>query len=116
MINLPEYQKRGLNQLILNLQSKYQDDLFRVLLFGSYAKGRARNWSDLDIAVECKVFNNVPWLNRIKALKLLLPRIGCNISPLGITSSELSFKYPTVLRTIHEQNIQLWPEVAENEK
>jgi uncharacterized protein len=39
------------NKLILELNEKFQSDLHSVILFGSYAKGTAQPYSDIDILI-----------------------------------------------------------------
>ncbi|MFH0948751.1 MAG: nucleotidyltransferase domain-containing protein [Elusimicrobiota bacterium] len=50
----------ALKELVDNLRDKYSDNLSRVLLYGSFARGDATRNSDIDIMVVLKNIKNYP--------------------------------------------------------
>lgn len=66
----------------------------RVILFGSYAKGKARKGSDIDVAVISENFKGMNLLERLETIGLALAkaRIMEPIEALGYTKKELASK------------------------
>ncbi|MEX0786414.1 MAG: nucleotidyltransferase domain-containing protein [Dehalococcoidia bacterium] len=62
----------------------------QAILFGSYASGDARKWSDIDLAIISPAFSNVPMWRRQELLAELLPEADVRLSPLGYTPVELA--------------------------
>lgn len=66
----------------------------KVILFGSYAKGRPRKWSDIDLCIISPKFKNAfsamqyLWSKRVKDL-------GLTIEPVGFSPGD--FKHDTSL-------------------
>jgi predicted nucleotidyltransferase len=78
-------------KLISQLKDKFQDDLRSIILFGSYAKGAAQPYSDIDILIILnRKFAN--WTERrdleIELRKRLYRTIG-QVSPKTATIEEL---------------------------
>jgi len=72
-----------------------------VLLFGSYAAGRAGPWSDLDVAVISADFEDVPVYRRQEMLATAAIGTDPRITPIGYSLSELrSLVGPALLREI----------------
>jgi hypothetical protein len=108
--DLPQVQQVGIAEFLRSLRGSRAIPLlkYRVLIFGSYANDSQNPWSDLDLAVVSKGFQGVPWKTRVRVLKSGLPRNGCLINPVGVTDEELEkHRYPTILRTIKAQGIEL---------
>jgi len=89
------YKKSQLNkvikQIIKALSKKIPID--KIILFGSYAHGRPRKRSDIDLAIVSKEFRNMDDISRLKVLLPALKGIHLpylvDIDLLGFTSEEL---------------------------
>ncbi len=68
-----------------NLQKLYGDELVALILFGSYARGDAREESDLDFAVVLRTPNT---------------RAAAEIARTSVIGSRLSVKYGLMLSTL----------------
>ncbi len=69
--------KSILNDTPINLIRKYKDVLrdagipvSKIILFGSYAKGKAKPWSDVDICVVSKVFGKDRFNEMVHLMRL----------------------------------------------
>ncbi len=80
----------SLNKKIIELKSalKKKYNISKVILFGSYAKGNARNDSDIDLAVICDDFRNIDRIELTQFLLKIAQSIDINIEPLGFTDEE----------------------------
>jgi len=65
---LNENEKIALNCFIINLRKKLSDELVRVVLYGSKARGDADVCSDIDILVECKEDNVIKIKKQIASI------------------------------------------------
>ena len=74
--------------IVSQLQSRISVD--KVILFGSYASGSPKNWSDIDIAIVSRSFSNVPIWRRQELLAEYLPEADVRLSPIGYSPEELS--------------------------
>jgi len=85
---LPENIK---HKLISELKSKFHDDLHSIILFGSYARGTAQKYSDIDILIILKrKFKD--WTERIDLeieLRKKLYRTVGQVSPKTASINEL---------------------------
>ena len=68
--------------------------VIKVILFGSYASGRERPWSDIDIAIVSPSFSQVPLWRRQERLAELLPGADVRLSPLAYSPQELAQPTP----------------------
>jgi predicted nucleotidyltransferase len=59
-----------------------------VILYGSYARGTAHEWSDIDLAVISPDFEGVGMGRRQEILARLMVHANPFLSPLGYPSSE----------------------------
>lgn len=100
---LPRFQRIGLVTFVTSVEELNKPLLtpFSLILFGSYCTGRAEHFSDVDVALFSSGFEEIPWLDRIRILRALLPRDGSVINPLGVTPAEYAEqKYPSILRAV----------------
>lgn len=51
MVHLAEKEKKAIDELLIGLRKLYGDNLSRVILYGSKARGEANEGSDIDIAI-----------------------------------------------------------------
>ena len=65
-----------------------------VILFGSYASGAVRRWSDIDVAIISPAFSGMPLWRRQELLAELLPEADVRLSPLAYSPEELSKPTP----------------------
>jgi uncharacterized protein len=59
-----------------------------IVLFGSYARGTAHEWSDVDLAVISPDFEGVPINRRQETIADLTHHRAPNLSPIGYPTSE----------------------------
>jgi predicted nucleotidyltransferase len=59
-----------------------------IVLYGSYAHGRAHEWSDIDLAVISPDFEGVPMWKRQETIARLSIHRHRGIAPIGYPSSE----------------------------
>ncbi|WP_423792402.1 nucleotidyltransferase domain-containing protein [Methanocaldococcus indicus] len=84
-----------LNEFLERCKEKFGDNLISIVLFGSYAKGTATEYSDIDLLV---IANNLPKrrIDRYKIIKDIdlefLKKYHITISPILIKPEELSTK------------------------
>ncbi|EHP88513.1 nucleotidyltransferase domain-containing protein [Methanotorris formicicus] len=84
-----------LNESLQKCKEKFDDDLISIILFGSYARGTATKYSDVDLLV---IANNLPKrrIDRYKIIKdidlEILKKYHITISPILIKPEELSTK------------------------
>jgi len=78
---------------------KYKDALSkmgiradRIILFGSHAFGKAREYSDIDLVVISNDFKGMDLIERLEILGRTAARIMEPIEPLGYTEEEFSLK------------------------
>ena len=74
--------------IVTELQPRISVD--KVILFGSYASGTPKRWSDIDIAIVSPSFSNVPIWRRQEFLAESLPDADVRLSPIGYSPEELS--------------------------
>ena len=62
----------------------------RIILFGSYASGQPKKWSDIDVAVVSLAFSGVPIWRRQELLAERLTAADVRLSPLGYSPEDLA--------------------------
>ncbi|NJF25807.1 nucleotidyltransferase domain-containing protein [Thermococcus sp. Bubb.Bath] len=66
---MPILQKGELEEILKEVKAKLQeilgDNLVEVILFGSYARGEAEEWSDVDVLVVVKQWPTLEELDRM---------------------------------------------------
>lgn len=73
--------------------------VLRVILFGSYAKGKADLESDIDVAIVSSQFGK----NKIKEMMLLRKlaiKVDSHIEPIPLSPADLKDIYSTLVREI----------------
>ena len=68
----------------------------KAYLFGSYAKGTARKWSDIDICIISDAFAGKKWDENEKKLWRIRRNIDARIEPVGISTEEFRSSSPLV--------------------
>ena len=62
----------------------------KVILFGSYARGEANEYSDVDVIVLSKIFEKIPEEKRLDLLYPLTRGLFPDVHPFGFTSEEFN--------------------------
>ena len=70
-----------------------------VRMFGSYAKGNAHPWSDIDVAVIVPRVEEEKWLKTSISLGMDVDRVSMLIEPVLMERGEDSLLYREVMRT-----------------
>ncbi len=60
-----------------------------AFLFGSYAKGNPRPYSDIDIALVSPDFEDIPYDISLKILLRMARNIDSSIEPIALTENEI---------------------------
>jgi len=60
----------------------------KAYLFGSYAKGTAKEWSDIDICIVSDIFGGKKWDENEKKLWRIRRDIDARIEPIGLSNEE----------------------------
>jgi predicted nucleotidyltransferase len=71
----------------------------KVMMFGSYAKGSAHPWSDIDVAVIVPKVDEDKWLDTSVALGMDVDNVSLLIEPVLMENNEDSTLYREVMRT-----------------
>lgn len=79
----------------------------KVILFGSYAKGKQHKWSDIDVCVISPKFQN-SW----KALEYLWSKreisdVRYTIEPIGFSPQDFNDKYNSLIHEIKTTGIEI---------
>lgn len=84
------------NREIKNIVTRYIQELKKlgievsqVILFGSYAKGRPKEYSDIDLAVVSPSFSKLDIFERQLILSKGHHRFGEPIEPIGLTPDQV---------------------------
>lgn len=97
-------------------QIKPQIDLFKkklskmgykdayYILFGSWAKGKQGEWSDIDLCVVSNIFSD-NYFEESTKLRILANEIDCNLEPVARKPEDLNDKYSTLSSEIKKWGI-----------
>lgn len=104
MAKIPDQIREILKKYIHTLEEKHIH-IQRAVLFGSYADGRANEWSDIDIALVSDSFDGDRFDDRGKIRKITLS-VSSDISPLPFRPEDFITENPFV-REILEKGIRI---------
>ena len=98
-----------LNRFFTYVQERLQVDTF--ILFGSYARGTPRDWSDVDVAVVSPEWEGISRQERMIMLGRWAWEAGAQwVEPVGYTPAELAQAYPgSFLGDIRDKGIYYRP-------
>lgn len=71
-------------------RAKKKFEAEKVILFGSYARGKANAYSDVDVIVLSKMFSSIPKEKRLDALYPLTSDLFPDVHPFGFTPREFA--------------------------
>ena len=98
MAQIPDRVRKILNSYIRALEDNHIH-LQRAILFGSYAGGRADEWSDIDIALVSESFGGDRFDDRGKIRKITLS-VSSDLSPLPFRPEDFIDEDPFVKEII----------------
>lgn len=78
----------------------------RLILFGSYAKGTQKPWSDIDLCVVSPQFGKNRFEERVKLMKLTIG-VSENIEPHPCSPKDLKDKFNPLSTEISEYGIEI---------
>lgn len=78
----------------------------KLILFGSYAKGTQKPWSDIDLCVVSPQFGKNRFEERVKLMKLTIG-IGKNIEPHPYSLQDLKDKWNPLAVEIKKYGIEI---------
>lgn len=67
-------------------------DVSQIILYGSYAKGKPKGYSDIDIAVASPAFKKLDIFERQEILSKAHHQFGEPIEPIGLTPAQVKEK------------------------
>jgi predicted nucleotidyltransferase len=85
---------------IFTLRAQTHLGATRVVLFGSFARGEANSYSDVDVVVVSKKFFKMPFDDRLDLLYPLVSDLPLDFHPFGFTPWE--FAHPRKTSTLSE--------------
>ncbi len=91
---------------------KNQFPIKNAVLFGSYAEGRADEWSDIDVALVSDAFEGDRFNDRAKIRRITLS-VSSDLSPLPFRPEDFIRENPLV-REILEKGVRIIGEAAED--
>lgn len=89
-----------------NLLKKEGVKVDKMILFGSYAKGKARKWSDIDLCVVSSEFGKRPCLE-MRRLNNLALKIDDRLQPIPLNYDNLNEKYSTLAHEIRKSGMKV---------
>lgn len=104
MVKIPDQIRKILNKYIHTLEENHIH-VQRAVLFGSYADGRANEWSDIDIALVSDSFEGDRFDDRGKIRRITLS-VSSDLSPLPFRPEDFIPEDPFVLE-IMEKGIRI---------
>lgn len=78
----------------------------RVLLFGSVARGEARDHSDIDIAVICEPFDRSK-VKEARQIYALSPDINAGVEFVILHPDDLQNPFSSIARTVEKEGIEV---------
>jgi len=86
MVEIPDLVNNKIKNFI-DLLEKNDFNIQRAFLFGSYASGKADEWSDIDLALISNKFKGDRYLDLLSLADYIL-KVGQDISPLPFSSED----------------------------
>ena len=78
-----------------------------IYLFGSYAKGTAREWSDLDVCVISDRFAGKDWDEQERQLWRWTREVDSRIEPLGMSPEEFASEVSPMAHEVKTTGIKI---------
>jgi predicted nucleotidyltransferase len=107
---LNEIEKKAINELIEKLKETYGDNLFKVILYGSKARGDQTEDSDIDIMIILQDFKNK--VEEIKKVIAIVSSINfiyeVFISPVILRKNDYETGNLLLVRNVIKEGFDLW--------
>lgn len=102
---IPKLVEREIQRYIRTLS---QDNLpiEKVILFGSWAKGKARKGSDIDLCIVSPRFNDAWKASQYLWSKREISDLDYTIEPVGFSPRDLGDKYNSLIQEIKQTGIE----------
>ena len=100
-----------IKKIISKYQRKLEElgiEVSKIILYGSYAGGRPKEYSDIDIIIVSPTFNKMDIFERQEILSRAHHGFGEPIEPIGLTPKQMKEK-KGLAREIMEKGITLYP-------
>jgi predicted nucleotidyltransferase len=91
----------------VNVLRKDNLPISKVILFGSYAKGTQKKWSDIDLCIVSPKFKNTYSAMQYLWLKRKIQDVDYAIEPVGFSPTDFSDKYDSLIQEIKKTGIQI---------
>lgn len=91
-------------QEYINILQKDKLPIEKVFLFGSYAKGKQHEWSDIDLCVFSSRFKD-PWVAMQYLWSKKTP--GSIIEPIGFHPKEMEDHYDSLIHEIKTTGVEI---------
>ncbi len=98
--------KSNIKNYVSYLKKEHGLPINRVYLYGSYAKGKERDWSDVDVCIISPKFKEVDSLSYLFD-KLRRKDVRNLIEPIGFTPEDLKNKYSTLINEIKTTGVEI---------
>jgi predicted nucleotidyltransferase len=93
MVEIAPAIRNSIAQFVVAVQAHY--DIRAVYLYGSYAKGTATEWSDIDLALISPMFSNDRFNDQVTLMRLAV-KIDDRIEPHPFTEETFTVNNPLV--------------------
>ena len=107
-------EQAALNSLVVQLDQRYGEDLLRVILYGSKARGDSDEESDIDLLVVVRIPESEFWTHRAQLIDLTTTldlEYGVVLSALLVTAQEFAeMRQANLLfhRNLRNDGVDLW--------
>lgn len=104
--------RRQIRKIVFEFRARLQNlgiEVSRIILYGSYARGKAEEYSDIDLAVVSSSFREMDIFQRQEILSKAHHNFKEPIEPIGLTPEDLR-KKNRLVREILATGISLYPE------
>ena len=110
MEKLNKTEKKAINELIENLKEAYGDNLVKVILYGSKARGSSTQDSDIDLMIILENYKNK--VEEIKKVGAIVSSINfiyeVFISPVILRKKEYEDASILLVRNVIKEGFDLW--------
>jgi len=107
---LNEIEKKAIDELIEKLKETYGDNLVKVILYGSKARGNSTEDSDIDIMIILRDFKNK--VEEIKKVSAIVSSINfiyeVFISPVILRKNDYETGNLLLVRNVIKEGFDLW--------
>ena len=102
--------RQEIKKIILRYKSELDKlgiDVSQIILYGSYAKGRPLEYSDIDVAVVSPAFAKLDIFERQEILSRAHHKFNVPLEPLGLTPKQLEEKQG-IVREIVDNGVTIF--------